>query len=267
VKKNIFFLILLILLLLEVSSCNSDEKRIHPKFAITRNDLEEMTSNLPDRIKASILSRPQVFLEYIMEMLKEPQDIFQLIDKKHSLPSNYVPGDLVSLQKYDLTTSKRNLYLRRILMPDLLAMAEAARIAGTEIILSSTYRSFEYQKRLFDYYVKTEGIKKAERESARPGHSQHQLGTAIDFGSIEDSFINTRQGRWLAKNAWKFGFSLSYPRGEENITGYKYEPWHYRYLGRAACYLIRNFFGNSQQVFLEFYGKNEKIFKEKLLNP
>jgi D-alanyl-D-alanine carboxypeptidase len=92
----------------------------------------------------------------------------------------------------------------------------------------------------------------ADRESSRPGRSQHQLGTVIDFGSIDDNFTGTKMERWLDANAWKYGFSLSFPEGCENLTGYRYESWHFRYIGPLAAALCRKFFGNIQQIMLEF---------------
>ena len=91
----------------------------------------------------------------------------------------------------------------------------------------------------------------AERESARPGASQHQLGTAIDFGSITDAFAQTRAGKWLVAHAWEYGFSLSYPQGDEGITGYRYESWHYRFITKPGVLLQRRYFGNIQQYLLD----------------
>ncbi len=92
----------------------------------------------------------------------------------------------------------------------------------------------------------------ADSESAVPGYSQHQLGTAIDFGSITDAFDATPESRWLADHAWRYGFSLSYPKGYEWLTGYRYEGGRYRYIGRAAAEMQRAFFADIQQYLLLF---------------
>ena len=119
-------------------------------------------------------------------------------------------------------------------------------------MVSSAYRSFDYQDRLYRRHVDQVGREAADLVSARPGHSQHQLGTAIDFGSISDGYGETANGRWVAQHAWRFGFSLSYPAGATDRTGYSYEPWHFRYIGRVGTRLEREFFGGQQQALLEF---------------
>ena len=141
-------------------------------------------------------------------------------------------------------------------MPEVLALAAGARADGVTLLFSSSYRSYDYQKVVYEREVKTYGQETADRESAHPGASQHQLGTAIDFGSITDAFAATKAGRWLAAHAEDFGFSLSYPRGYEEVTGYRWESWHYRYIGRPAARLQRECFQDVQQYLLEFIHDN-----------
>lgn len=137
-------------------------------------------------------------------------------------------------------------------MPAVLAMAEAAQEAGAELVFSSSYRSYSYQEGLFNRYAARDGVEAANRYSARAGQSQHQLGTVFDLGDITNAFAETRAGKWMADNAHRFGFSLSYPRGYEEETGYQWESWHWRYIGVAACELQREYFGNLQFRFLEW---------------
>lgn len=106
-----------------------------------------------------------------------------------------------------------------------------ARSAGFSMPLLSGYRSFDLQDRLFRKYAAEDGVAAANTYSAWPGHSEHQTGLAFDVGSISDNYGNTAAGKWLAANAHKYGFIIRYPKGKESITGYKYEPWHVRYLG------------------------------------
>ena len=87
---------------------------------------------------------------------------------------------------------------------------------------------------IYERNVREMGKEAADRESAAPGTSQHQLGVAIDFGSISDDFATTKAGLWMEQNAHLFGFSLSYPQGYESVTGYRWESWHYRYIGFLA---------------------------------
>ena len=151
---------------------------------------------------------------------------------KQTTIGKYAPDDLVELSP-ELSVKKRR--VRRQVADALAVMAQAAQAEGVHINVDSGYRSFDTQHNLFYRYAKNEGVLEAERSSARPGQSEHQLGTAVDFGGTNrdytDAFADTSQGKWLLKNAYKYGFALSYPRGKEKITGYIYEPWHYRYIG------------------------------------
>ena len=139
-----------------------------------------------------------------------------LVNKKYHLPANYNPG--VNSEAYDA--------LKR-LQSD--GMKE-----GYYLPLLSGFRSYETQKYLFNSYVKKDGVEKASTYSARPGQSEHQTGLAFDVGEISDCFGNTSAGIWLSENAHKYGFIIRYLKGKEAITGYKYEPWHIRYIGSAA---------------------------------
>jgi D-alanyl-D-alanine carboxypeptidase len=117
---------------------------------------------------------------------------------------------------------------------------------------SSAYRSFDYQTQVYNRNVREMGQEAADRESARPGHSQHQTGLVVDFGSIDDSFAATAAGRWMTVNASRFGWSLSYPNGYEAVTGYRWESWHYRYVGKDLAAFIDKYFNGIQQYALRF---------------
>ena len=239
--------------------------RPHPDFELTLGELRERLAPLRGELRGPALAAPQAFLDQVAAALREPPDLLRLVDKNNPLPADYIPDDLVELNRYEdrLTLNREDLSLRLVAMPDLLAMVEAARQDGIVLDLSSTYRSYRYQEWLFQYWVDEIGLERAERSSARPGTSQHQLGTAIDFGSITGPFAEHPAGRWLAGNAWKFGFSLSYPRGFEEITGYIFEPWHFRYISRAATRLERDFFGGIQQYLLEFWDEEGAFLRER----
>ena len=226
---------------------------LHPAFSITMPDLEEVLAAVEPAGAEQIRARPQVFLELVAEMLAAPEALHRLVDKQHAVESDYEPADLVSVERYPITTNRAGHRLARSVMPDLLAMIEAARADGIELMVSSAYRSYDYQAGVYNRHVEKLGQAEADRVSARAGHSQHQLGTTIDFGSIAAGYGATPNGRWVAAHAWRFGFSLSYPAGQEAATGYDYEPWHFRYLGRVGTRLEREFFGSLQQRFLEFF--------------
>jgi D-alanyl-D-alanine carboxypeptidase len=187
-------------------------------------------------------------------------ELLQLVDKRHGLAADYEPADLVSLNDYKLRVSRNDLRLRQAIMDAVLAMDQAARADGITLVFSSAYRSYTYQSGLFTRYAGQYGEAQADRFSARPGHSQHQLGTAIDFGSIDDTFAETAAGKWMADNAWRFGFSLSYPQGMEELTGYIWESWHFRYVTIAGTRIERDYFGGIQQYFLEFLAEYRRIF-------
>jgi D-alanyl-D-alanine carboxypeptidase len=236
----------------------------HPGFTLTLRELSGLVAGLPEQARTAITARPSDFLELMRGVLAGPQDLFVLVDKTHSLTADFVPPDLVSLSRSGIRASRSDMQLREILIADLLAMSEAASTAGAPLVVSSAWRSFKYQEGLFARALERQPLEEVEMTLARPGHSQHQLGTAIDFGSIDISFADTRQGKWLFTHASSFGFSLSYPRGMEGSTGYSWEPWHYRYMGRGAARLIDEFFGGMQQDFLALYARNGAVFSRKL---
>ena len=183
----------------------------------------------------------------------DDKSLFFLIDKKHTASSSYAPKDLVSLEKNSLfDLNKAGMKIRPEAYSALNEMAQAALNDGIRLLVSSAYRSYSYQENLFNYWVSVDGLEEAERESARPGTSQHQLGTAVDFGSISDDFDKTQMGQWIYKNAADYGWSLSFPKGYEDVTGYRWECWHFRYIGKNACRFQQKWFGGIQQFMLEF---------------
>ncbi len=183
----------------------------------------------------------------------DDKSLFFLIDKKHTASSSYAPKDLVFLKKNSLfDLNKAGMKIRPEAYSALNEMAQAALNEGIRLLVSSAYRSYSYQENLFNYWVSVDGLEEAERESARPGTSQHQLGTAVDFGSISDDFDKTQMGQWIYKNAADYGWSLSFPKGYEDVTGYRWECWHFRYIGKNACRFQQKWFGGIQQFMLEF---------------
>jgi zinc D-Ala-D-Ala carboxypeptidase len=216
-------------------------------------------AQIPDEAKASIKSRvdaePEAFRSLLAETLAgrsaDPM-LLQRVDKARALPKGYAPSDLTRLDGTGLSVSRSGHRLRAPAYRALKAMDQAARSAGITLLVSSTYRSYEYQVEVWDRTVAADGEAEAQASVAPPGESQHQLGTAVDFGSITDAFAGTKAGRWLAANAARFGFSLSYPKGMSKITGYKWESWHYRYIGKAAAELQERYFGGVQQYLLLF---------------
>lgn len=162
-----------------------------------------------------------------------------LLDTIYQLPSTYAPGDLVDSSAAGLNSGY---VIRSVMVDDLAAMAADARAAGSPIQVVSGYRSYSQQASTFDYWVSVGGYEQALRTSARPGHSEHQLGTAIDVTSEGGGapweyadWASTPAGAWMAANAHRYGFVMSYPPGASALSCYSYEPWHYRYVGRELA--------------------------------
>lgn len=203
--------------------------------------------------KTEFIKDLYAILEEEKTFRQDDKSLFFLIDKKHTASSSYVPKDLVSLKKNSLfDLNKAGMKIRAEAYSALNEMAQAALNEGIRLLVSSAYRSYSYQENLFNYWVSVDGLEEAERESARPGTSQHQLGTAVDFGSISDDFDKTQMGQWIYKNAADYGWSLSFPKGYEDVTGYRWECWHFRYIGKNACRFQQKWFGGIQQFMLEF---------------
>ena len=154
-----------------------------------------------------------------------------ICNKYHTLKSNYVP-DLVSLDGYGGGK------MEKVAATHFKEMVNAAKKDGISIYNVSGYRSYNTQKDLYNGYVSRNGQAKADTFSARAGTSEHQTGLATDVNNVSDSFANTKAYKWLIENSYKYGFILRYPKGKEEITGYKYEPWHYRYIGVDAAKVV-----------------------------
>jgi len=163
------------------------------------------------------------------------------VDKKRALPDGYVPPNLQAVPAAWDARDVAGQQMRADVIAALQPMVAAAKSAGVDLRIKSAYRSYAEQVRTFAYWVGLLGEAQARRESAEPGHSEHQLGATVDFADpangweLLESFAHSPSGRWLAARAHEFGFALSYPRDGEAITGYIYEPWHFRYIGVAAA--------------------------------
>jgi D-alanyl-D-alanine carboxypeptidase len=211
----------------------------------------EIPPELSGRIISAAAESPAFILDLFSCLGGDPF-LRRLVDKQHALPAGYEPGDLVKLEAGSYQTGREGLLLRAVAAEALESMAAAARAEGLTLIASSAYRSYDYQAEVYARNVRESGQETADRESSRPGYSQHQTGLAVDFGSITDAFAETAAGRWLAANAGRFGWSLSFPDGYEALTGYRWESWHYRYVGRDLTAFIDTWFDGVQQYALRF---------------
>lgn len=188
--------------------------------------------------------RTKSYLEILLEkkyhIIQNPACLLALVNKKNSLPYDYVPAGMIvpnvtfSFEGYDprkLMRSEAANALKRLFIQ---ASKENIRLTGV-----SAYRSYDRQAEIFRRNILASPY--ANLTSARPGESEHQTGLVIDVSSpsvnnsLTQSFANTREGQWLAKNAPEYGFIIRFPKGKEAITGYLYEPWHIRYVGQSAA--------------------------------
>ena len=165
-----------------------------------------------------------------------------LVDTILRVSRDYVPPDLVDVSAADIGGNGR---VRAILIDDLREMAAAAKAADAPIAIQSAYRSYATQEEVFAGWVAFHGRQRALQLSARPGHSEHQLGIGVDFKTAGggDPFTGDWQltvaGKWMKAHAWEYGFVMSYPRGKLDVTCYDFEPWHFRYVGRELAASIQ----------------------------
>lgn len=171
--------------------------------------------------------------EYYTNVTKidNEDDLLVLVNKYHSLSSSYVPKDLTTISSKYQWLGRSN-QLTKEATQAFETMCEAALKDNITILAGSGYRSYNYQKTLYNNYVARDGFDEAETYSARPGYSEHQTGLAMDitnkYGFIDK---DDKEYTWLVNNSYKYGFILRYPENKEKITGYMYEEWHYRYVG------------------------------------
>lgn len=174
-------------------------------------------------------------------VLAQPESVTALVNPFNKLPENYSPSDLVYPDvRFIFSEKVEKRMLRKEAAEALERMFAAAEKDGIYLAGVSGYRSHETQKALFDRYVKRDGYEKARTYSALPGTSEHETGLAMDVSGSDgkcaaaDCFGDTKEAKWLKKNAAEHGFIIRYPDGKDDITGYQYEPWHLRYVGELA---------------------------------
>ncbi len=179
----------------------------------------------------------------VIEEPIEPEDagLMILVNKENSLSREYVPADLAPILYYAADRSPESRYMRKEAADQFNRMAEGAAADGLEIVMTTAYRSYGFQSTLYNNYVNAHGQQEADRFSARPGFSEHQTGLAVDVSApsvgyaLTQDFEGTPEWNWLMDHAREYGFILRYPRGKTEITGYMYEPWHFRYVGVDAA--------------------------------
>lgn len=249
-KLRTSFIVMGCLLLL--SSCS--EIPPHSGFIGNADSEQKTVSNGTQNDHENLLNLQAVYFNNSKVIdgkntIQNPTNVLALVNKYNYLPSTYSPHDLVRPNvEFSFTDLKlEKAYMRKEASKALEQMFRNAKSSGIELCAVSGYRAYSRQKNLFDAEVNHVGEVKAEQAVAIPGTSEHQTGLAMDITGkstglhLTAGFANTKEGKWLAQNAHRFGFILRYPKGKEGITHYEYEPWHFRYVGvKAATAIYKN---------------------------
>jgi D-alanyl-D-alanine carboxypeptidase len=190
--------------------------------------------------------------------LTEPTSIWVVVNKARPLtPKNYAPTDLVVPEVPLRVPGNDSMQVRSIVADAMKPLFDAATAAGVPLMLSSGYRSYAYQTSLYAGYVQSNGQGQADTYSARPGYSEHQTGLAFDVEpmdkqcDVDQCFAALPAGKWVAAHAYEYGFILRYPQDKTAISGYTYEPWHLRYIGKPLALELHT---KHVETLEEFFG-------------
>lgn len=187
--------------------------------------------------------------------LTDPTSIWVVVNKQHSIPATFVPDLTVPDVQLRLASREEQMQINATTEPAIKELFKAAKADNVVLVFGSGYRSGALQKQFYDSYKAKDGQAAADTYSARPGHSEHQTGFAADITSVsgtchlEICWADTPEGKWLAANAYKYGFIIRYPKDKQDITGYQYEPWHVRYVGKELAAQIHE----TNQTLEEFF--------------
>ncbi len=192
-----------------------------------------------------------------IKVIKYPHERSVLVNKSHKLPDGFSQYNLVNMNRAYTVNDGKQYLISAVAYDKYKQMADAAKKEGLSMKVISAYRTEAYQKNLYNDKVRTSGKINADKYSARPGHSEHQTGLAVDISSTKGTFEYTPEFRWLQKHAHEYGFILRYPKGKEWITGYAYEPWHYRYVGVDAAKKIYQEGITYEEYYVKYVDVNE----------
>lgn len=226
----------------EVQKENQEEKEEEAEEEETVQQEQENTVSEDPVYEEPVQEIPVYTPPALSGEFSDPYSLLVVANKKYALDYYFEPTDLRVVN----ATGNRTHYLRDCAASALESMFAAAAQEGITLVTCSSYRSASYQASLYNNYVAMYGTATADTISARPGYSDHQTGLAADIGDHDQATVftqameNTVEGQWLYAHAHEYGFILRYPKGKEWITGYSFEPWHYRYVGVDYATAIYN---------------------------
>ena len=187
---------------------------------------------------------------YTNTKITKEEGILTLVNKYNYVTRDYIPKDLITIN---------NLKINKEAYDSFKEMQDAMNKEGLNIRIISAYRTYEYQENLYNNYLKKDKRELVDAYSARAGYSEHHTGLAIDIDNLKQNFEHfylTKEFIWMQENASKYGFILRYPKNKENITGYQYEPWHYRYVGKEIALYIKKHNSTYEEYYYEFLDIN-----------
>lgn len=223
--------------------------------AVDKETKSKASEEKTNRNASDDILEPTEYHDEAIQVISNLNDPSILVNKQYKLPNHYAPDDLVYPNvRFIFAEKVEKRQLRKVAADALEKMFSAAEKDGIYLAGDSGYRSYETQVNLYNHYVVKDGDSKADQYSARPGHSEHQTGLSIDVSgasgqcAIQDCFADTAEATWLEDHAHDYGFIIRYPKGKENVTGYIYEPWHIRYVGKEIAKEI-----HAKEITLEEY--------------
>lgn len=252
---------------------NSDyHKNIKDVLDVCRNDnfyperfqrYVSYHTKMPDYSIAEVISRVNLGFDYPfyenVKTIENPHELLVLVNKYNQLPAGFEQYNLVEMDRnYTLNDGKAYL-LNAAAYEKYLQMYDAAKREGLTLRVISAYRTENYQRNLYNKKLRTSGKAYAEKYSARAGHSEHQTGLAVDIGATKTTFEHSREFKWMQQHAHEYGFILRYPKDKEWLTGYAYEPWHYRYVGTDAAAIIHNEGITYEEFYAKYVSVNEFV--------
>lgn len=271
-KKYILIVTTILIIILSTILVDKKNNKLHTHDSEKNITAKYYNREFVDRYKSYAKLNPNLSMEDIIirvnvgldyefythtKKAKDLNKTYILVNKYNYLSEDYIPDNLEFLStKY----SKEGMRLVGVAKNQFEKMFIAAKKDNVNIRVISSYRSYLYQIKLYNKYKLEDGEEKADTYSARPGFSEHQTGLVVDIDDGKtafDNFENSESYAWMMKNAYKYGFIERYPKDKEHITGYEYEAWHYRYVGKK----IAKYIHENNITFDEYYAKF--IYKNK----